>query len=436
MGIRYGPARPVPFSDQITPDWLNTVYLIRMTLPQLNLSAIPDSLYGAELQRTSSNLRFASPELEAEYLCADLIENRTIIRIMCTLAVLLSVFRGVRQAVAGSEHGIFPIELGFIIAISILLASIAWSPLFERRYPQFARVLVPMRSAIAAAYFAEVAAHGQPEMLMVLPGLLVGPFFFLGLRYHTALCTGALVLVSFAGGAMFFHLGLPIALRGCAFLFMGMIACAIAARHLEISTRTTFLQTRVIAELAQHDALTGAKNRRVFDEYLTRLWQQSMEDGRAIALLLIDVDHFKAYNDRYGHQAGDQVLRRVAQALQALVSRPLDVLARYGGEEFSVILYDVDTTQAMDFATRIHRAVGDLGIEHQGCGTSARLTISVGVAAIHPTPRRNPRGALQLADQALYEAKAKGRNRVELMNDVEHGMMVTGAFSKEALARR
>jgi diguanylate cyclase (GGDEF)-like protein len=416
-------------------DELNCAYRGAMTLSQLNLSAIPDSPYGAELQRGSASLSFSSQTLEAEYLSADLIHSRTLIRIACTFAALLTVFRGVEQAVESFGDGVFPIFV-LVILGSLVLASIAWSPTFEGRFLQWARIIVPIRNSIAAVYAAEVAARGHIEMLMVLPLLLIGPFFFLGLRLRTALVSGVLTLVSFAAAAVFFELALNVAFRPCAFLLVGLIACTIAARHLERGSRTSFLESRVMAELAQHDALTGTKNRRVFDEYLARLWQQAMEDGRAIAILLIDVDHFKAYNDRYGHQAGDHALRRVAQTLQRFVCRPLDVLARYGGEEFAVILYDVDRVQAMDFAARIHRAVGELAIEHRGSRTADGLTISVGVAAIRPANKRNPRGALQLADQALYEAKARGRNRVELMNDTEYGMLVTGVFSRGSLAHR
>ncbi len=237
-----------------------------------------------------------------------------------------------------------------------------------------------------------------------------------------------LTVVAFIGAASYFGLAYPAALRVYAFLLGGLFACAFAARHLERWSRAHFLESHLIEELAQHDALTGTKNRRVFDEYLVRLWQQAIEDGRAIGLLLLDIDHFKAYNDRYGHQAGDQALRRVAQAAQRLVRRPLDVLTRYGGEEFAAILYDVDARQANDIAERIRRSVGDLGIEHRGSRTATTVTISVGVALVEPSVERNPRGALQLADQALYEAKVRGRNRVEIMDESEHRMLVTGVF--------
>jgi diguanylate cyclase (GGDEF)-like protein len=402
-----------------------------VTVSRLSLNAFPDSPYAAELQRGCPNLRF-SPKLEAEYLRAHLLHSRTVIRVACMLAALVAAFRGVEQAFAGPWNSILLFDFGLVISGSIMLASIAWSPAFERLYLQWAQIIVPVRNSIVAAHIAEAAAHGQLEMLMVLPIVLLGPFFFLGLRFRTALLSGVLTVASFIAYAIFFELALPVALRSSAFLLMALIACAIAARHLEKWSRTSFLETRFIAELAQQDALTGTKNRRVFDEHLARLWPQAIEDGRAIAILLIDVDHFKAYNDRYGHQAGDEVLRRVAQTVQALVLRPLDVLARYGGEEFAAVLYDVDGNQAMATADRIRRAVEELDIKHRGSRTSAVVTISVGVAVIEPTLERNPRGALQLADQALYEAKVRGRNRVELMNDAEYQMLVTGVFSKDS----
>jgi diguanylate cyclase (GGDEF)-like protein len=118
------------------------------------------------------------------------------------------------------------------------------------------------------------------------------------------------------------------------------------------------------------------------------------------------------------------------------VSRPLDVLARYGGEEFAVILYDSDMEHAQNVAERMRRSVGELAIEHHGAPADTEVTISVGVAAVEPSHGRRSRGALQLADQALYEAKVRGRNRVELLDDVAHRVLVTGVFARSSLARK
>jgi diguanylate cyclase (GGDEF)-like protein len=333
----------------------------------------------------------------------------------------------------GAQNGILLLGIALVAVSSVALTVIAWSPAFEDLFLPCAGVIVPTRNALIAIHIAAAAAHGQLEMLMALPIILIGPFFFMGLSSRTALTSGVLTAAAFISSAVYFHLALPTALRSCTFLLLGLTACAIAARHLEKLSRTSFLETRLVAEMAQHDALTGTKNRRVFDEHLASLWPQAIAHRRSIAILLIDIDHFKAYNDRYGHQAGDQTLRRVAQTIQSLIRRPLDVLARYGGEEFAAVLYDVDDKNALEIANRIRRAVEALEIEHGGSHTSAGVTISIGVSVIEPARERDPRGALQLADQALYEAKVKGRNRIEMMKEEEYRMMVTGVFSLETL---
>ncbi|HEX2139532.1 MAG TPA: GGDEF domain-containing protein [Woeseiaceae bacterium] len=402
-----------------------------ITVPRPELLAIPDSLYAAELQRDALNHRF-SPELEAEYVSVRLLDNRSLIRVTCVFVTLLALARGAEQAIGGSWNPNFLVHVGLVVLPSIALAWIALGPAFASAYLPFARVLVPVRNAMAAVPIAGAAAHGEPELLMILPLMVLGPFFFVGLRYREALFSALLTATSFIFSAFVFDLALPLALRACTLLLLVLGACAIAARRLETWSRTSFLKGRVIAELAQHDALTGTKNRRVFDEHLKHLWPHAIESGRPIAILLIDVDHFKAYNDRYGHQAGDRALRRIAQTLQRFASCPLDVLARYGGEEFAAILYDMDARKAQDTAERMRRAVSDLDIEHRESRTSAAVTISVGVAAIEPSTGRAPRGALQLADQALYQAKRRGRNRVELLNEADYSVLVTGVFSKDA----
>ncbi len=121
-------------------------------------------------------------------------------------------------------------------------------------------------------------------------------------------------------------------------------------------------------------------------------------------------------------------MRAIAQSVQGLIWRPLDILTRYGGEEFAALLYDVNANRAWEMAERMRRTVIGLAIEHRGSRTAETVTISVGIAALEPSAERNPRGGLQLADQALYEAKTRGRNRVELLDDAEHTLLTTGVF--------
>ncbi|MBN1237760.1 MAG: GGDEF domain-containing protein [Gammaproteobacteria bacterium] len=372
--------------------------------------------------------RSFSGGFEAEYLRGQLLGNRKLIRVTCVLAVMLAAVRGLEQLLTDGWPIGNLILVAVVLVASAALAAIAWSRSFERVYLPVAQIVVPARNMLAAFSVAGSTALGQPEVLMILPLMVLGPFFFMGLSFRVALTSVVLTLAAFVAGAVWFGLAAPVTVRSSMLLAMSAAACAIAARHLERWSRTSFLESHLIAELAEHDALTGLKNRRVFDDQLVRLWQKAIDEERTLAVVLIDVDQFKAYNDVYGHQAGDQALRRVAQALRSLVARPHDVLARYGGEEFVVILYDLDARRAEALAERMRVAVAELGIEHRAT-PSGSITISAGVAVVEPSRERRSRGALQLADQALYEAKLQGRNRVEIMDQDAYSVLVTGVFA-------
>jgi diguanylate cyclase (GGDEF)-like protein len=162
--------------------------------------------------------------------------------------------------------------------------------------------------------------------------------------------------------------------------------------------------------LALVDALTGLANRRQFDTVLEREWHRAVREQCPLALLMIDVDNFKAYNDRYGHPFGDDVLTAIAQTIEASVVRPGDVTARYGGEEFAVVLPATDTASAMTVAERIRCAIVALDVPH---ADAADLIASVSIGAASMIPRRSGDSAalIDAADAALYEAKRAGRNR-------------------------
>jgi diguanylate cyclase (GGDEF)-like protein len=399
------------------------------TAKPFHIDSLADSPCSRELEGGVRNLRFAAP-LETQYNQERLSENRLLIRLACMLSALIALLRAAEKVYAGTWDPRSLTDLGFVTGISVALAGLAWGAQYQRVYMSWARILVPARNSVVAAQVAAAAAHGQLEMLMVLPIMLFGPFFFLGLRYRAALCCSVLTVLAYVMSATAWNMPLSVATRSYVFLSIGLIGFMVAGWHLEKSSRLAFLKGRLIETLAQHDSLTGAKNRRVFDEHLSTLWSRAAEQHRGIAVLLIDIDHFKIYNDCYGHQAGDRTLRRVAQAIGSLVCRPTDVLARYGGEEFAAVLYDADIREARETAEKMRRAVAELNIDHHGSGVARFVTISVGVAAVvAPNLSRSPSGALQLADEALYEAKVSGRNRVEIRDGREHDLVVTGVFA-------
>lgn len=176
---------------------------------------------------------------------------------------------------------------------------------------------------------------------------------------------------------------------------------------------TLKFQSDLLRSLAFVDGLTGVANRRRFDERLALEWARAQRHGHALSLLLVDVDHFKAYNDRYGHQAGDEALRRVAACLTEQMRRGTDLVARYGGEEFACLLPDTDSEQALALAQRIVEAVPLMAIPHSACPVAPVLTVSVGVATRRGAiqPGWSSAALLGLADAQLYEAKRLGRAR-------------------------
>ncbi len=167
-----------------------------------------------------------------------------------------------------------------------------------------------------------------------------------------------------------------------------------------------------LAAKASTDGLTGVANRGRFDEVLDQEWRRAMRGGETMALLLIDADHFKAFNDRYGHQAGDTCLKAIASGIAAQIRRPHDLAARYGGEEFAVILPATSLDGALDVGERVRAAIEALDIPHEA-NADGVVTVSIGVAAAMPTADIAQQGLLEAADAALYSAKRDGRNRVQ-----------------------
>jgi diguanylate cyclase (GGDEF)-like protein len=167
-----------------------------------------------------------------------------------------------------------------------------------------------------------------------------------------------------------------------------------------------------LAALSSTDALTGLANRRRFDEVWAEEWQRAARNGLALALILIDVDHFKAYNDHHGHQAGDDCLRGVAAVLAREARRAGELVARYGGEEFVVVLPGIDAAEARDFAERLRAAVEAEAIPHGHAPAGPYVTLSMGVASSQPRHEADAEALLKDADVALYLAKRHGRNRV------------------------
>jgi diguanylate cyclase (GGDEF)-like protein/PAS domain S-box-containing protein len=193
----------------------------------------------------------------------------------------------------------------------------------------------------------------------------------------------------------------------------------VVGTHLDISERkrSQFALERANAQLqalSLTDGLTGVANRRQFDQALAAEWTRAERQHHPLALLMIDVDHFKRYNDRLGHPAGDACLRTVAQVLSACLRQPMERLARYGGEEFAVLLLGVDEQVGAQVAQRCLQAVAGARLPHPDSPTGPYVSVSIGVAGVQPAPNEKPERLVQDADSALYSAKENGRGRYAL----------------------
>lgn len=181
------------------------------------------------------------------------------------------------------------------------------------------------------------------------------------------------------------------------------------------------LQSDIFQSIAMLDGLTRVANRRKFDEVFDIQWRQSIREGSPLSLIMLDIDYFKLYNDNYGHQAGDECLRNVAQAVQSVLGRPFDLLARYGGEEFICILPHTHAEGAMKVANEILERIRSMEIEHKASTVSNFVTASLGVATTIATTDKKSQGFIEITDKQLYLAKDMGRARihaVDLQNEV------------------
>jgi diguanylate cyclase (GGDEF)-like protein len=166
-----------------------------------------------------------------------------------------------------------------------------------------------------------------------------------------------------------------------------------------------------LQRLVSVDGLTQVANRRRFDEYLQQQWQQMQREKLSLSLILCDIDFFKLYNDTYGHQAGDDCLRQVANVIQRSAKRSVDLAARYGGEEFAVILPNTNLRGAIQVSKEIQAKVNALLIPHSSSQVSPQITVSLGISSMVPIPSSIGAMLITTADKALYQAKAEGRNR-------------------------
>ena len=260
----------------------------------------------------------------------------------------------------------------------------------------------------------------QVVLAFLLGGMVAGAVPLLSSVRHAYWCFAILVVVPISirmmwvGDRIHLIMGLLMAIFGLA-----MLATSVQVHRLfrdsEKLRRELFSSSEVaqaLEYLVRLDSLTGIPNRRLFEEELSKEWARAKRDNVALSLIMADIDHFKEYNDHYGHPAGDLCLVEVAQAMHHVLSRPGDVVARIGGEEFAFLLPQTDLSGAISVAEQIRERVLALNLPHAVSPVASQVTLSFGVSSSELASVSSPAELIRASDMALYEAKRCGRNQI------------------------
>ena len=396
-------------------------------LPKLDVESL-GSPFADQLRRGFPKLKF-NGLLERDFRDFYVVQNLPRARLSGLIALVLVLAVTCIDLILGAPSGaeLNALRLGALCPLLAVMGVAISLPAAQRYYTGVAAVGVTLVGFVVT-YISHLAAlEGASYVLGGLVLVILYACLFLGLRFNIAISIATLLVLTHL--VMGFFLGLPLnelfymtAMLGAAAVIGG-----ISTYNLEYALRTNFLETRLLNELAERDGLTGLYNRRIFDDYVRRVWRQSRREDVAIAVIFVDIDYFKIYNDLYGHQAGDDCLKKVAGSIARCAKRPFDFAARYGGEEFVLVLYGPPEDYARNLPEQIRCDVMDLSIPHRGSDVDEAVTVSVGVALARAGSKRSLAGAIQAADEAMYQAKSEGRNRV-VFKDSDESEVETGNF--------
>lgn len=375
------------------------------------------SLYSSQFALGFRSLSFI-PELEPDFRQFYLENNPGQIRRVLPVALLITLL--------------------FIVTDHLRLPADVVSALWKYRAVQLgslaALTLIVYRgkqSLIEAGVILTLLAYGcstpiilgtinvSGEFSPISAHLMILAFCYLlsGLRFYRAALTGLVISLAYPTSQLLFIAPLPNLAFNCFMVLAFNVMGLCGAYFLEYTGRENFLGRQLLGKLALFDGLTGLLNRRAFSLDLEKICSQAKRDQVELAIAMVDVDHFKEFNDYFGHVQGDQCLRNIASALREAAKRPLDKIGRYGGEEFVIAWYDCADPSARTLGEMARTAVEDLLIPH-GPGASQRfVSVSIGIATTRPGEFNDSSTLIRAADRALYEAKAYGRNKVVTATD-------------------
>lgn len=374
------------------------------------------------------------PKLEHEYRLHMRADQRTstLVCLVTALGIWL-VFIGLDLSRMDGWAALAAGDLGVALAIVLRLATLAAllipiCMLAAQRLPRAYHRLSMLGLVLIGATCAFIAnmfkLRGLPQADIAQLVIIAAVFLPVGLTFLQSFGV-ALFIAMFTTGLGFAMLSEPAHLiehgRLSVLLFFAVFVSGVGAWLRERAQRDQFLLRRLLQDHAMSDPLTGIANRRGFEENVAIALQQARRDGVPVVFAILDVDHFKRYNDYYGHQAGDEALRLIARTIAEAGRRPMDMAGRLGGEEFGLLLYDATPEKGLARLEKLVAVVEELAIEHAASPTADHVTVSLGATAFDG--RETTTELYRRADAALYASKALGRNRAEFATPDPHEAM-------------
>ena len=372
-----------------------------------------ESLVSRVLAQGYARLRFPEP-LESEFRADHLLASVRWVRMCLFVAVGTSLgFAIIDHWVIRASNAI-PDLIRFGLQLPVLFVCLlaTYKPFYLNWYQRAMQIGGPLFGIGTVL----LASYAQPQHTALVGAriLLVAFFFFYmsGLRMTQALRGNVIILAALILAGVVGLMSSEVATYLSFALVCANVIGAAGAYALEYANRTSFLERKLLVEIAELDGLTRLLNRQTFEARVRDAWRRAIAEHRSVTVLMIDVDHFKLYNDHYGHQAGDECLRRVATAVRAAIQpKAGDFVARYGGEEMIAVLFDRGMNEAREIAERIVSEVAALTIPHATSIERDRVSVSVGAATQIPPVTTSYDAIVRLADSALYGAKRQGRDR-------------------------
>jgi len=389
----------------------------------------------AEQRRTGFRALLFSGSLEEEFRQHYSQSGAGRARLMPSFALMMTLISIAMHLSGGEVRPLLMVfDLGFFLPLLCVTLYLSTVPVRYRLYQNLLALSGLMSGLVVTSLVFRPSLVGMPSYFSMEVAWIFAVWLIIGLRFRHAAIAALTISASHVYGVFYMDFGtMQVGYETVMLLLVNGIG-AICCYHVEYAERRSFLDEKELkglakemGALAQLDGLTGLHNRRSYDEYIERIWRQSAREQAQLTILLIDIDHFKLYNDHYGHQTGDDAIKAVANAISTSGQRPFDFAARYGGEEFVVTLYGEAGGCGQAFAEKLRKAIRALKIPHEPSDTHKYLTASIGVAVIVPGSDRSLAGAVQMADEALYQAKEKGRNCIVVM-DSGKSQLNTGEF--------